>query len=154
MRHAVSIVAIAWLAAAALAADPVAAQRSPQEVMGDRGFVRHRGAWRTVQEIELLERAEAGNLARKEWVNRLERLRRQLDKPGTADRAAEEIRGIADPAAVPALVARLPTEPVPRVRDWYVGHWPGSAPPRRWRRWSPRRSTTPMATPASPPSSD
>jgi hypothetical protein len=120
VRHAVSIVAIAWLAAAALAADPAAAQRSPQEVMGERGFVRHRGAWRTVQEIELLERAEAGNLARKEWVNRLERLRRQLDKPGTADRAAEEIRGIADPAAVPALVARLAEEPVPRVRDWYV----------------------------------
>jgi len=120
VRHAFSMVVIAWVAAAAVAADPAVAQRSPQELMGERGFVRHRGAWRTVQEIELLERAEAGNLARKEWANRLERLRRQLDKPGTADRAAEEIRGIADPAAVPAIVARLPAEPVPRVRDWYV----------------------------------
>ena len=63
MRHAFSMVVIAWVAAAAVAADPAVAQRSPQELMGERGFVRHRGAWRTVQEIELLERAEAGNLA-------------------------------------------------------------------------------------------
>jgi hypothetical protein len=114
------MVAITWLAAAAFAADPAAAPRSPQEVMGERGFVRHRGAWRTVQEIELLERAEAANLARKEWVARLERLRRQLDQTATADRAAEEIRGIADPAAVPAVVAALAKEPVARVRGWYV----------------------------------
>ena len=120
MRHAVSMVAIACLAVPALAADPAAPPRSQQEVMGERGFVRHRGAWRTVQEIELLERAEAANLARKEWVARLDRLRRQIDQPGTADRAAEEIRGIADPAAVPALVAVLPKEPGPRVRGWYV----------------------------------
>lgn len=120
MRHVVSMVAITWLAAAAFAADPAAAPRSPQEVMGERGFVRHRGAWRTVQEIELLERAEAANLARKEWAARLERLRRQLDQTATADRAAEEIRGIADPAAVPAVVAALAKEPVARVRGWYL----------------------------------
>lgn len=120
MRHVVAMIGITWLATVALAADPAAAPRSPQEVMGERGFVRHRGAWRTVQEIELLERAEAANLARKEWATRLERLRRQLDQPATADRAAEEIRGIADPAAVPAILAALPKEPVPRVRGWYV----------------------------------
>ena len=120
VRHVVSMGAIAWLAAAALAADPAAAPRSPDEVMGERGFVRHRGAWRTVQEIELLERSEAANVARKEWVGRLERLRRQLDQPATADRAAEEIRGIADPAAVPAVVAALAKDPVTRVRGWYV----------------------------------
>jgi hypothetical protein len=111
---------IASLALKALAAEPAAVPRSPQEVMGERGFVRHRGAWRTVQEIELIERAERASLARKEWAARLERLRRQLDQPATADRAAEEIRGIADAAAVPAVVAALGKEPVPRVRGWYV----------------------------------
>jgi len=54
VRHVVSMVAITWLAAAAFAADPAAAPRIPQEVMGERGVVRPRGAWRTVQEIELL----------------------------------------------------------------------------------------------------
>ena len=124
VRHVVASCVIATLAVAALAAEPAAGPaagpRSPQEVMGERGFVRYRGAWRTVQEIELIERAERANLARKEWVTRLERLRRQLDQPATADRAAEEIRGIADVAAVPAVVAALGKEPVPRVRGWYV----------------------------------
>lgn len=120
MRHVVASCVIASLAVAVLAAEPAAVPRSPQEVMGERGFVRYRGAWRTVQEIELIERAEQASLARKEWVTRLERLRRQLDQPATADRAAEEIRGIADVAAVPAVVAAIGKEPVPRVRGWYV----------------------------------
>ena len=39
-------------------ADTSAEQRlSPQELMTARGFVRYRGMWRTVQEIELIERA-------------------------------------------------------------------------------------------------
>lgn len=120
VRHVVASCVIASLTLAPLAAEPAAGPRSPQEVMGERGFVRYRGAWRTVQEIELIERAERASLARKEWVTRLERLRRQLDQPATADRAAEEIRGIADVAAVPAVVAALGKEPVPRVRGWYV----------------------------------
>ena len=120
VRHVVSMGVITWLAAAAFAADPAVPPRSPQEVMGERGFVRHRGAWRTVQEIELIERDERADVARQEWVARLERLRRQLDQPATSDRAAEEIRGIADPAAVPAIVKALGKEPMPRVRGWYV----------------------------------
>lgn len=111
---------IACLAMAARAAEPLAPPRSPQEVMGERGFVRHSGAWRTVQEIGLIERAEQAGRSRKEWVLRLQRLRRQLDQPATADRAATEIRGIADPAAVPALVAAISAEPVARVRGWFV----------------------------------
>lgn len=112
--------AIACLAGTALAAEPATAVRSQQEVMGERGYVRHSGAWRTVQEIELLERAEKANLARKGWNGRLDRLRRQLDQPASAERAAEEIRGISDPAAVPALSAALGKEPLPPVRGLYV----------------------------------
>ena len=84
--------------------DSVAAppRRSQQEVMAAQGFVRYRGAWRTVQEIELIERAERANVARKEWVVRLERLRQQCDQPAQSGRAAAEIRGISDPFAVPA----------------------------------------------------
>ncbi len=101
-------------------AEPAPAPRPPHELMAERGFVRHRGGWRTVQEIELLGRAEKEDRSRKEWTGRLERLRRQLDEPATADRTAAEIRGISDPAAVPALAAGLGKEPVRQVRGWYV----------------------------------
>ena len=94
--------------------------KTQQELMSDRGFVRYRGSWRTVQEIELIERAERANLAQKEWNGRLERLRKQLDRSGQADQAAEEIREIADPFAVPALAAAVAAEPVFRVRSLYV----------------------------------
>lgn len=88
--------------------------------MTARGFVRYRGMWRTVQEIELIERADRVNLAQKEWTFRLERLRKRLDDPRQAEAAAEEIREIADPFAVPALAAALGKERMPRVRADYV----------------------------------
>jgi len=88
--------------------------------MTARGLVRYRSMWRTVQEIELIERADRVNLAQKEWVIRLERLRKRLDDPKQAEAAAEEIREIADPFAVPALAAALGKERMPRVRACYV----------------------------------
>ena len=96
--------------------------------MHARGLVRYRGMWRTVQEIELVERAERVNLAQKDWATRLERLRRRLDDPKQAEAAAEEIREIADPCAVPALAAAVAKERLPRVRALYVeglAHVPG-----------------------------
>lgn len=102
------------------AADPAVGRPSQQEVMAGLGLVRHDGAWRTPQEIALVEAAERERLARREWTGRLERLRRRLDQPHSEAVATEEIRGITDPAAVPALVAALGRERVPRVRDWYL----------------------------------
>jgi hypothetical protein len=96
------------------------AKPSHQEFMAERGFVRHRGAWRTVQEIELLDRSEKAKLSQKEWIAKLDRLRRQLDQPAQVDRAAEELRELSDPFAVAALAAALAKEPVSRVRGWYV----------------------------------
>jgi hypothetical protein len=88
--------------------------------MAERGYVRYRGGWRTAQEIELIERAERVMLAQKEWNGKLERLRRQVDQSAQADQAAEEIREISDPAAVPVVAAALAKEPVFQVRSWYV----------------------------------
>lgn len=113
----------ALLASVPRAGEPAVAERrepSQQELMSERGFVRYRGGWRTVQEIELIERGEKTNLAQREWNAKLERLRRQVDQAGQADRAAGEIRGISDPAAVPAVSTALFKEPVFRVRGWYV----------------------------------
>lgn len=102
--------------------EPAPAEEKPtqRERMAELGYVRHRGGWRTAQEIELMERAERTALAEKEWNTRLERLRRQIDLPAQADRAAEEIREISDPAALPAITAALAREPVFHVRRWYV----------------------------------
>ncbi len=106
---------------AGAAADTSAEQRlSPQELMTARGFVRYRGMWRTVQEIELIERSDRVNLAQREWTIRLERQRKRLDDPRQAEAAVEEIREIADPFAVPALAAALGKERMPRVRADYV----------------------------------
>ncbi|MFM8379749.1 MAG: HEAT repeat domain-containing protein [Planctomycetia bacterium] len=94
--------------------------KTQQETMAERGYVRYRGAWRTAQEIELLERAERAHLARAEWKGRLERLRRQLDEPPRAEQAAEEIAEIADPAAVPALGAAVAADRAARARGLFL----------------------------------
>lgn len=105
-------------ASAATAEEP--AKPTQQELMAERGYVRYRSGWRTAQEIELIERAERETLAQKQWSGKLEQLRRQVDQSARADQAAEEIREIADPAAVPAIATALAREPVFQVRSWYV----------------------------------
>jgi hypothetical protein len=101
-------------------AQTAAAQPSHAERMVAQGWIRYRGAWRTAQEIELIERKEAATIAEKQWTMKLGRLRKQLDSPATADRAAEELREISDPLAVPAITSALSVEPVLLVRAWYV----------------------------------
>lgn len=107
---------MACVAGIAAAQSPSVPAKTQQETMAERGYVRYRGAWRTAQEIELVERAERARLARTEWKTRVERLRRQLGQPAQSDRAAEELAEIADPAAVPALAAALAEDRVFRVR--------------------------------------
>jgi hypothetical protein len=120
-RRTLSCLALVVTAAAALAAAADESVRTTQQQsMAERGYVRHRGGWRTAQEIDLIERAERATLAQKEWNGRLERLRRQVEQPAQADRAAEEIREISDPAAVSALAALVAKDPVLRVRSWCI----------------------------------
>ncbi len=113
----IALVAITFSQTVAFADEPAA--EAPADRMAAMGFIRYRGAWRTAQEIELIERDEAAKLASKQWYGKLERLRRSLDKPGN-DRAAEAIREISDPVAVAAIVAAVHSEPVFQVRSWYL----------------------------------
>lgn len=120
-RHAclvIAFAAIAWAHSVAISGNESPAE-TPADRMAAMGFIRYRGAWRTAQEIELIERDEAANLASKQWYGKLERLRRSLEKPGN-DRTAEEIREISDPAAVAAIVSAVHSEPVFQVRSWYL----------------------------------
>lgn len=104
------------------AAEPTAssAGKSQQELMTQRGFIRHEGRWRTAQEIEIIDRAVRTQAAQREWKQRLERLRQRVDSRDQGDRAAEEIRELTDPAAVAAIAEALEREPVQRVRGLYV----------------------------------
>ena len=110
----------AWAVLAAAQAGEPAGSAAPThaETMAAMGLVRHDGAWRTPQEIELASRAEREAQARREWTKKLGRLRRGIDR-GDAT-AAEQIREIADPLAVQALVAALGIDPDLRVRGLYV----------------------------------
>ena len=92
-----SMLAVAWLVAASLnaaAQTPTAPAKTQQETMAERGYVRYRGGWRTAQEIELLERAERAHLARAEWKQKLERLRRQLLAPQQRAHARHDVGGV------------------------------------------------------------
>jgi len=112
-------VASAVLAAAGMAAGPTdSAAPTHAETMAAMGLVRHEGAWRTPQEIELASRAERESRARREWSKKLERLRRDIDRGVST--AVEQIREIADPLAVPALVAAIGSDPDLRVRGLCV----------------------------------
>jgi len=90
------------------------------ERMATLGLIRYRGAWRTPQEVELIERNEAAVTAAKQWNARLLRLRQQFDQPAASDRAAEEIREISDPLAMAAVATALASEPVFAVRRAYL----------------------------------
>jgi hypothetical protein len=120
MQRWLAIVVVVLSPAVLRAEELTGPQKTQQELMADRGYVRYRGGWRTVQEIELIERAERANLARIEWQGRLEKLRKRLGEAGQAEQAAEEMREIADPFAVPALSAAVATETERRVRGFYV----------------------------------
>ncbi len=111
----------ALIAAAAISAGVRAEEpASPAAVMTGRGYIRHSGAWRTPQEIELLERSERTTAAEKEWAARLRRLRSQVDDPAASAAAAEAIRETVDPHAVPSLVAEVAREHLRTVRTWYL----------------------------------
>lgn len=120
MQRWIAIVVVVLSSAVLRAEELTGPQKTQQELMAERGYVRYRGGWRTVQEIELIERAERANLARIEWKGRLERLRKRLGEAAQAEQAAEEIREIADPFAVPALSAAAAAEMERRVRSLFV----------------------------------
>ncbi len=88
--------------------------------MESHGYHRYRGSWRTQQEINLYKQAEAATKSRVEARHRLERLRRELDKPGVSEDSSTEIRQTTDPFSVLPLITAINTDPVPRVRLLYV----------------------------------
>jgi hypothetical protein len=123
MRVAVHV--SAWLAvavggAAAVRADEPAPAPTHAERMAKLGLSRFEGAWRTRQEIELLERADHEAATTREWKARVEKLRSRLDRPDQVDAATQELRGLSEPAAAPAVAALLAQEQVQHIRGLLV----------------------------------
>jgi hypothetical protein len=78
-----------------------------EEVMQERGYVRHKGKWMLPQDVEIQEQKRKVEMAQREWQLKLRRLRMQLDDPGTRGQTAlAEFKSLSDPSAVPAI-ARL-----------------------------------------------
>jgi hypothetical protein len=84
------------------------------------GYELYRGKWRTPQEIEILESGSRSDVAQKDWLSRLTRLRRELDEPGKAKAALEVISAIRDPLAIGPLNHMLSRERSRPVKVLYT----------------------------------
>ncbi len=82
------------------------------DMLSSRGLVRYEGAFRTQQEIELLERARHWKQVENDWREKLARWRRHLTRGSAAQReeAANELRALRDPLAGVGLAKWLTTE--------------------------------------------
>jgi hypothetical protein len=76
---------------------------TPDEYMLRQGYVRHRGAWKLPQEIELESREREFELADKQWRKQLKIWIGNLDSDKRAADARASIQNIRDPSAALAL---------------------------------------------------
>jgi hypothetical protein len=84
------------------------------------GYEFYRGKWRTPQEIEILEGRSRSELAEKEWLSRLKKLRRELDDREKSKLAYESLAAIDDPIAVGPIGAFFARERVRSVKAMYA----------------------------------
>jgi hypothetical protein len=92
---------------------------SRDDVLASRGLIRHDGAYRTVQEVEVLERQRVADEQAREWRGRLGSLRRDLDsrRPEVARAAADALATLTDPAAAGPLATLLLDERDPVAKQ-------------------------------------
>jgi hypothetical protein len=81
----------------------------PDEYRKRYGYVKHKGRWRTAQDVEVMESHEKRQQFEKKWKHKLTRLREALHSD-RAGQALAQMREIRDPHAVPALVELLEQE--------------------------------------------
>lgn len=83
------------------------------------GYIRYKGRWRTIQEIELFEAQAKRQLLEKDWAGRLRKLRQDLDGPRSKE-AWQAIEDIRAPEAVKPLLQLLGSEAVREVKLQYT----------------------------------
>jgi len=77
--------------------------RLPDKWQQEEGYVRHRGRWRTAQEIELIEAREQEERARRNWLARIKRLRKSLNSAKASEARAEILASVRRESAVLAI---------------------------------------------------
>lgn len=92
---------------------------SPEQAKTEQGYVRYKGAWRTTQEVELMERDRKAELAQKDWIIKLKRWIGWFDSD-KAKQARENIVSITDPYAVKALAGALAAEKSREIKQLYI----------------------------------
>ncbi|MCC7086932.1 MAG: HEAT repeat domain-containing protein [Pirellulales bacterium] len=86
----------------------------------EHGYVYYDGDWRLPQEIELMKSRREVEQAERTWFVNVRKWLKWLDDPGRAKEAEESLRGINDPAAVPALLQVLKNENNRELRSLVV----------------------------------
>jgi hypothetical protein len=107
--------------------------KTRKQEMEEQGYVSYKGKWRTPQEVAIRERKSKAELAVKEWKRKLKRWREWTEKGREAE-AIQQIEGINDPFAVPALEEALKHEQVEQYRKRYIGVLARIGGPSAWRK--------------------
>lgn len=80
----------------------------------ERGMLRDGGEWRFAEEVSRLRAERENELARKNWIRDLARLRHQVLRGGIrGGEALQELRGISDPLADAAVARELMSSEAP-----------------------------------------
>lgn len=90
------------------------------EFRREEGYEHYKGRWRTAQEIEILEARAKHELAERDWLSRLRRLRQAMNDRNKTRSAVETIRGIKDPVAIRPLNHMMSKEPLRDVKMLYA----------------------------------
>lgn len=87
-----------------------------EEYLQSQGYVRHNGAWRLRQEVEILTRQAQEEVATKQWRKDIRRWLEQVASGGRyAASAAQSLENIRDPLAAPALAELVADPKQPRA---------------------------------------
>ena len=93
-----------------------------EQYMTDRGFVKHRGRWITLEERDLAVKSELDRTAERKWHRRIHVLHGWLTGR-SADRradAVEQLRSLNDPNAIPALVKHFQNDNDSQRRTFFI----------------------------------
>ena len=93
--------------------------KTKRQAMEEQGYVLYQGRWRLPQEVQLMKRREARNLAEKEWFQKIKALREALGDEGAAA-ARQQILAIRSPDAIAALAQAMAEDPRRPARILYA----------------------------------
>jgi PBS lyase HEAT-like repeat len=92
----------------------------PDQYKQEQGYVRYKGNWLLPQEVEIAEKKRKEDLAQKQWYASLKRWRGWMNDPEKVPQVREEMDGVKDPLAVPALMQTVDSDTNRDLRVWCI----------------------------------